>query len=153
MTPLLFRTVIIFCVCAFVNMTVSKYVKLIIKDEHLVTSTIIALSPFIATFVPLLGMNTLMNSGMQPIFTTLILFAVSYIIQIGMKEVIEPKNSKLVDLSLVSVDSSFVTVLVFTLAIEFLAQMAVSTMKRSSQVDVVVDGLERFYKKHNMKLN
>ena len=151
MTPLLLRTMIIFSMGALVHMTVAKHAKLFIKDEHLLTSTIIALSPFIATFVPLLGMNKLMNSGMQPIFTTLILFAVSYIIQIGMTEVVEQKESKNIDLKFVTVDSSFMTVLAFTLAIEFLAQMAASTMKHSSQVNVVVDGLEKFYKKHNMK--
>jgi hypothetical protein len=131
-------------------MTISKYAKIFIRNEHLLTSTIIALSPFIATFVPLLGMNQLMISGMQPIFTTLLLFAVSYIIQIGMK-VVEPKESKDIDLSFVTIDSSFLTVLAFTLAIEFLAQMSASSMKRSSQVNIVVDGLEKFYKKHDLK--
>lgn len=157
MSAILMRSLIIFIMCSVVQIFVGKYAKLVL-DKKLINSSVIAVSPFIVTFVPLLGMNKLMNTGMQPLFSTLLLFGVSYIIQIGLDKT-ENSNpidkifkEDTIDLKFFEVDTSFFVILTFTLTLELLAQISSGSMEKRSQIDNIVKGMEKFYKKYDLKL-
>lgn len=156
MSVIFIRTFIIFIICSFIQVFLGKYAKLVL-DKKLFNSSVIAISPFIATFIPLFGMNKLMNTGIQPLFSTILLFGVSFIIQIGLdrsednnpvKKIIDGET---VDMEFFEIDTSFFIILTFTLIIELLAQLSSKSMKKRSQIDIIVKGIEKFYKKYDIK--
>jgi hypothetical protein len=108
-----------------------------------------------------MGMNQMMNSGMQPLFSTILLFVFAYIVQIGINKIETSTDIDMlaqfikhgsVDLQYIEVDRRFFVILVLTLLLELTAQYANSRITNNSQINVVVKGLEKFYKKYNKPL-
>ena len=152
-SDILLRTVIIFVMCVMLDMILKKVnVDQVVKNKELRTSAIIALAPLVATYVPLLGMNRLMNTGMQPIISTMILFTVSYVLQQVMRERLE-ENEEKDDLKLAKVDRPYLIILTSTLLVELLTQMMSASKKKSNQIDIVVAGVDKYFKKQQRKMN
>ena len=158
---LLIRSIIICIACLAVQISTSRLTKMIVSKEILYPA-IIAFTPYIASFIPLLGMSDLLKLGIQPLFATLLLFGVSFGVQFGLEQI---KNSKQTDslsmfikqgtinLKYVDVDRQYITVLIITLFLELLVQYAHGKYVNTKQIDLIVKGMEKFYKKHNVKLS
>jgi hypothetical protein len=158
---LLVRSLIICLSCLAVQISTSRLTKALISKE-LLYPAIIAFTPFLASFIPLLGMSDLVKSGMQPLIATLLLFGISFGVQFGLEQI---KNSKQTDslslfikqgtinLEYVDVDRQYITILIITLLLELLIQYAYGNYIATKQIDMIVKGMEKFYKKHNIKLS
>ena len=158
---LLIRTVIICIACLAVQISTSKLTTSLISKEFLYPA-IIALTPFITSFFPLLGMSDLLKSGMQPLMATLLLFGISFGIQFGLEHIKKSNQTDslalfikqgTINLKYVDVDRQYITVLIITLLLELMIQYAYGKHATSKQIDLIVKGMEKFYKKHDIKLS
>lgn len=156
---LIARTMIIYFASIFVHVIMSKMGKSVLNAQ-LLYPIMIASVPFLLTFVPILGMNKLMNTGMQPIFSTLLLFGISYLIQMGLNEIKSSDGNdyvttllknKPVNMNFAEIDGSFFILLTITMFIELLAQYATLQMNNKSKANIIVKGMETFYKKYKIK--
>ena len=107
-------------------------------------------------------MSDLLKSGMQPLMATLLLFGISFGIQFGLEHIKKSNQTDslalfikqgTINLKYVDVDRQYITVLSITLLLELMIQYAYGKHATSKQIDLIVKGMEKFYKKHDIKLS
>lgn len=135
--------------------------KLKFMESQLFFPILMAMVPYVMTFIPLFGIKDLMKHGMPPIYATLALaisgfVAINIVHQLRETSVDDPLHKFLenkVQIGNLKIVPELIVSSILACFVELLFQHLYINNEKSSQLDVIVKGMEKFYKKHNMKLN
>jgi hypothetical protein len=130
-----------------------------VLNTKLLYPILIAMVPYVLSMLPILGLSNLMNTGLQPLISTLLLFGFSFLIQIRISEIEKSDEndiitkfikSKPVKYKYIELDRKFIVLITLTLCVELLVQYAALKIDNDSKANIVVKGLETFYKKYKI---
>ena len=122
---------------------------------------LMAVVPYVMTFIPIFGLKDLMKYGMPPIYATLALaisgfIAINIVHQLRATSIDDPIKEFLgnkIKIGKLKIVPEVILCSILACFVELLFQHMYLRNEKNSEIDVIVKGMEKFYKKHNMKLN
>lgn len=121
---------------------------------------LMAIVPYVMTFIPLFGLKDLMKHGMPAIYATLALaisgfIAINLVHQLRETSVDDPINKFIeneINIGKLKVVPELVICSILACFVELLFQFMYLSNEKSSKLDIIVKGMEKFYKKHDLKI-